>query len=138
MKLTEVVQGPQTSEETVQFLLDFSRKTGKDPVWVKKEIEGFIANRILRAVANEALYLVEEGVATPEEIDIAAEKGLNYPMGPFKLMDLTGVDLSYFNLKRVYDETGEKRAGFDLLKKKYEANEWGRKTGKGWYEYPKK
>lgn len=135
MKLTEVVQGPQTTVETVQCLMDFSRKVGKDPIWVKKEIEGFIANRILRAVANEALYLVEEGVATPQEIDTAAEEGLNYPMGPFKLMDLTGVDLSYFNLKRVYDETGEKKPGFDLLEAKYNAKEWGRKTGKGWYEY---
>lgn len=135
MKLTEVVQGPHTSNETVELLLDFSRKIGKDPIWVKKEIEGFIANRILRAVSNEALYLVEEGVATPEEIDIAAQEGLNYPMGPFRLMDLTGIDLSFFNLKRVYEETGEKRPGYELLEEKYEAKEWGRKTGKGWYQY---
>lgn len=138
MKLVEVVQGPHTSEETVQVLLDFARATGKDPIWVRKEIDGFIANRILRAVSNEALYLLEEGIATAQEIDTAAEKGLNYPMGPFRLMDLTGVDLSYLNMKRKLDETGVKSIGMDILKEKYEKKEWGRKTGKGWYDYTKK
>lgn len=135
MKLIEVVQGKHTSEETVKTLLDFSIKTGKDPVWLKKEIEGFIANRILRAVTNEALYLLEEGIASPEDIDTAVEKGLNYPMGPFKLMDFTGLDSCYLVAKAMLEETGFRKPGIDLLKEKYESKEWGRKTGKGWYEY---
>lgn len=138
MKLVEVVKGPHTSMHTVETLLNFAKKVGKEPVLVKKEIEGFIANRLLRSVANEALFLLENEVATPEEIDIAAEKGLNYPLGPFKLMDLTGVDLTFLNLKRVYYETGKKNPGYDLLEKKYIAKEWGRKTGKGWYIYDNK
>lgn len=135
MKLNEVVQGPHTSKETVDALMEFARRTGKDPVWVRREIDGFIANRIVRAVKNEACYLLEEGIATAQEIDTAVEKGLNYPMGPFRLMDLTGIDLSYLASKRVQDETGVKQPGFDAIKAKYEAGEWGRKTGKGWYDY---
>lgn len=137
MKLTEVVQGPHTDKETVEALLAFSRNTGKDPVWVRKEIDGFIANRILRAVTNEALFLLENGVATVEEIDTAAEKGLNYPMGPFRLQDLTGIDLAYLASKKVADETGYKKPGYGLLEAKYKAHEYGRKSGKGWYDYSK-
>lgn len=135
MKLTEVVQGQHTSEETVQTLMQFSKKTGKKPVLVKKEIDGFIVNRILRAVTNEALYLLEEGIATLEDIDTAAENGLNYPMGPFRLMDLTGVDNCYRVAKTMLDETGFRKPGIDLLEEKYKNKEWGKKTGKGWYEY---
>lgn len=135
MKLTEVVQGPHTSDETVQTLIEFSKKTGKKPVLVKKEIDGFIANRILRAVTNEALYLLEEGIASPEDIDTAAENGLNYPMGPFRLMDLTGIDTGYLVAKLLLEETGFRKPGLDLLEEKYKKKEWGRKTGKGWYTY---
>ena len=135
MKLNEVVQGPHTSKETVDALMEFARRTGKDPVWVRREIDGFIGNRIVRAVKNEACYLLEEGIATAQEIDTAAEKGLTYPMGPFRLLDPTGTDLSYLASKRVQDETGVKQPGFDAIKAKYEAGEWGRKTGKGWYDY---
>ena len=124
-----------STPKTIDALMDFSRKTGKDPIWVRKEIDGFIANRFVRVIKNEACYLLEEGIATAQEIDTALEKGLNYPMGPFRLMDLTGVDLSYLASKRVYEETGVKQPGFDALKAKYEAGEWGRKTGKGWYDY---
>jgi 3-hydroxybutyryl-CoA dehydrogenase len=135
MQLTEVVQGPHTSPETVEALMDFSRKTGKSPIHIKKEIDGFVANRILRAVRNEAYYLVEQGVATAQEIDIAVEKGLNYPMGPFRLQDLTGLDLALQIAQNIYDETGRKPVGYDLIKKKVEAGELGRKSGTGWYEY---
>lgn len=137
MKLTEVVQGEHTSKETVDVLMEFSRKTGKDPIWVKKEIDGFIANRILRAISFEAFSLLEKGIASPEDIDTAVEKGLNHPMGPFRLQDLTGVDLSYLSAQRILDETGVKRPGYDILKSKYEAGEYGKKVGKGWYEYKK-
>lgn len=138
MKLTEVVQGEHTSKETVDVLMDFSRKTGKDPIWVKKEIDGFIANRIIRVIRAEAYYLLDEGIASPEDIDKAVEKGLNHPMGPFRLQDLTGIDLGYLTAKRVLDETGVKGPGYDILKEKYEAGELGKKVGKGWYDYTKK
>lgn len=135
MELTEIVQGEHTAKETVDALMHFSAQTGKAPVWVRKEIDGFIANRIVRVVNNEARYLLEEGIATAPEIDTAIEKGLNYPMGPFRLMDLMGVDLTYLAAKRTFEETGVKSPGYDLIKAKYDAGEWGKKTGKGWYEY---
>ena len=138
MKLTEIVQGPHTSDETVQKLIEFSKNTGKKPVWVRKEIDGFIANRILRAITNEALYLLEEGIATPEDIDTAVENGLNHPMGPFKLMDFSGLDTCYLVAKNMLEETGFKKPGIDLLEEKYKNKEWGRKTGKGWYDYSNK
>jgi len=135
MKLTEIVQGPYTSKETVDALMEFAKKSGKQPVWLRKEIDGFIANRIVRAVTNEALYILSEEIATPQEIDTAVEKGLNYPMGPFRLQDLTGIDLAYIAAKQVADETGHKKPGFDMLEQKFVSGEYGRKTGKGWYEY---
>ncbi|MDR1765959.1 MAG: 3-hydroxyacyl-CoA dehydrogenase family protein [Lachnospiraceae bacterium] len=138
MKLIEVVQGPHTSEETAQTLLAFGKANGKTPIWVKKEIDGFIANRLLRAITNEACWLAEEGYASPQDIDTAAENGLNYPMGPFRLLDFTGLDISYLSRKRQFEETGVKSPGFALFEEKYKAGELGRKTGKGFYEYPKK
>lgn len=138
MKLTEVVQGPHTSMETVDLLMQFSKKTGKSPVWVKKEIDGFLANRILRAISMEAFYLLENDIASFEDIDTAVEKGLNHPMGPFRLQDLTGIDLAYHTMERTLDETGVKRPGYDIIKDKYAKGEYGRKAGKGWYDYNKK
>ncbi|MDR1874539.1 MAG: 3-hydroxyacyl-CoA dehydrogenase family protein [Synergistaceae bacterium] len=137
MKLVEVVQGPHTSEETVRLLMEFATSTGKSPVWVRQEIDGFLANRILRAVNFEAFSLLEKGIASFQDIDIAVENGLGYPMGPFRLQDLTGIDLAYHTAMRILNDTGVKRPGFDIIRQKYEAGEWGRKSGKGFYEYPK-
>ncbi|MDR1874099.1 MAG: 3-hydroxyacyl-CoA dehydrogenase family protein, partial [Synergistaceae bacterium] len=136
-KLVEVVQGPHTSEETVRLLMEFAASTGKSPVWVRQEIDGFLANRILRAVNFEAFSMLEKGIASFQDIDIAVENGLGYPMGPFRLQDLTGIDLAYHTAMRILNETGVKRPGFDIIRQKYEAGEWGRKSGKGFYEYPK-
>ena len=138
MKLVEVVQGEHTADETVQAIVDFAIKTGKTPIRVKNEIDGFVVNRILRAIRDEAFYLIEQDICTPEDLDIGVELGLGHPMGPFRLLDLTGLDLNYLSSERRYQETGVKPAGYDIVKAKYEAHEWGRKTGKGFYEYETK
>lgn len=135
MKLVEVVKGEHTSMSTVERLMDFARDTGKDPVFVMKEHDGFLANSVLRAVTREAWALYEEGVASYQDIDTAVEKGLNYPMGPFRLMDLTGVDLAYHAAKRRQEETGVPANGFATLEKMYNEKKWGRKTGQGFYKY---
>ncbi len=137
MKLVELVKGPHTSDETIQTAQAFAVNTGKSPIVLNKEIPGFVVNRINAAVVHEALSLLEQGIATVEDIDTACEKGLNYPMGPFRLMDLTGIDVNYY--VRV-DRYAESKDPFDapnpLVIEKFKKGEFGRKTGKGWYEYP--
>lgn len=136
MDLVEIVRGEHVSEETVKRLKDFAKAIGKTAIIVNKEIEGFIVNRILKAVADEAFYLLDHGIASYEDIDIAAEKGLNYPLGPFRLMDLTGLDITYRNRLRIYETTRqEKDRPSDELRQRFEQGEFGRKTGKGWYNY---
>jgi 3-hydroxybutyryl-CoA dehydrogenase len=136
MELVEVVQGPHTSDDTAETLLDFARRTGKTPIRLRKEIFGFVANRLLHALANEAMYLYEHGYASFEEIDLAAEKALGHPMGPFRLMDLTGIDVAYFVRQQKYQETGreEDRPSRSIVER-YERGDHGRKTGRGWYDY---
>ena len=137
MKLTEIVVGPHTSERTVQILEEFSKVIGKTSVRVNKEVDGFVVNRILRALKEEAFWLAENGVSTPEMIDIAVELGLNHPLGPFRLTDMSGIDITYYQADKRYKETGVKPKGYDLVREKFEANELGRKTGKGFYDYTK-
>ena len=135
MRLTEIVSGPHTSENTVKTLEAFSRAIGKTPVHVTKEVDGFVVNRLLRVFKEEAFWLVENGVCSPQMIDTAVELGLNHPMGPFKLTDMSGIDITYYQAKKRYEETGEKPKGFDMIRKKFEANELGRKTDRGFYDY---
>lgn len=135
MKLVEVVQGDHTSEETAQALMEFSRKTGKTPIHITKECEGFVVNRAFGALKKECLRIVEEGICTPQEVDLGLELGLNYPMGVFRLNDLTGIDLYFHMLEQWFKESGEKPAGYDMYKSMVEKGELGRKTGKGFYEY---
>ena len=136
MKLVEVVRNPQTSDETAESLRAFVTACGKSVIVLNKEIDGFVANRIQRAVLDEAMFLVEGGYVTPQEVDTAAEKGLNYPLGPFRLMDLTGIDISYLSRLRRYEATGDpKEKPPAFLEEKYKKGELGRKTGKGWYDY---
>ncbi|MCI1953170.1 MAG: 3-hydroxyacyl-CoA dehydrogenase family protein [Clostridiales bacterium] len=136
MKLVEIVRGPHTSENTIQTAKAFAASTGKSPIIINKEIPGFVANRINAAVTHEACSLLEKGIASVEDIDTACEKGLNYPMGPFKLMDLTGIDVNYYVRRDRYAESGDE---YDkpspLVIEKFKKGEFGRKTGKGWYDY---
>lgn len=135
MKLVEVVKGEHVAEETAKALYDFAANTGKTPILLQKEIEGFVVNRILQAINTEARWLVENGYCTYKEVDIACEGGLSHPMGPFKLNDLTGIDLAFDILSRTYEKTGEKPAGYDLIKEFYDKGWYGKKTGRGFYEY---
>lgn len=137
MKLTEVVRGDHTSDETIKAMYDFSVATGKTPVIVNKEIDGFVVNRILAAIYQEARSLVEQGYCTYEDLDIACENGLGHPMGPFRLNDLTGIDLTYDIMKRGYDRTGVKPVGFDQIKELYDKGYYGKKSGRGYYDYTK-
>lgn len=136
MDLIEVVKGEHTSEETAQLSMDLAKSLNKTPIRINKEILGFVTNRILTAIFDEALYLYENGYASLEEIDIACKKGLNHPIGPFELLDLTGIDLNYHIKEYIYSETqDEKDRPAKSLKEKYENKEWGKKTGVGFYKY---
>ena len=136
MKCVEVVRGPQTSDETVDTSVALVERLGKVPVVLNREIPGFVANRILGAVRDEAIYLLENGVASVTDIDTACRTALGYPMGPFELMDLTGIDIGYLTKQDRFAQSGDPR---DRPSRSVEAlverGELGRKTGKGWYSY---
>lgn len=136
MELVEVVQGPHTSEKTAKITVELTRKMNKTPILLEKEISGFVANRILAKIMDEAFYLLENGIASPEEIDLACTKALNHPIGPFALVDLTGIDVHYYVRMQRYEESGDESAKpAKIIAEKFEKGEWGRKTGKGFYIY---
>ena len=139
MRLVEVISGMLTSEETAATALDLAKKMGKTPVAVKKDSPGFIVNRIMLPHMLEAIKIVEEGIASIEDVDIAVKNGLNYPMGPFELMDMSGIDIAYFVCEYFFKELNNelKWVSPTLLKNKIRANKLGRKTGGGWYDYSK-
>lgn len=138
MKCVEVVQGPHTSDDTTDLTMDLARRLNKEPVKLKKEIYGFLVNRILSAINNEALYLLDTGVASAEDIDKAVVNALGHPLGPFRLQDLTGIDLSYHIMMERYNETGDPaEKPSPTIVEKYVKGEWGQKTGKGFYDYGK-
>lgn len=136
MKLVEVVRGAETSDETVEATLELARRMGKTPVRVNKELPGFLVNRILRAISNEAYALLEAGVASFDDIDRACELGLNHPMGPFRLGDFSGLDIGYYARMEKYRASGDpddKPA--EALATRVERGDLGRKTGRGFYDY---
>ena len=138
MKLIEIIRGLKTSDETVELVKQVSIKLGKEPVLVKKDTPGFIVNRILSQALNEAVYLVAEGIATPEDVDKACELGLNWPMGPLKLLDYIGIDTDLFITEVMVKETGDpKFRPSNLLKQMVRANLLGKKTGRGFYDWTK-
>ena len=139
MKLVEVIRGLRTGDETVATTMELSKKLGKEPVEVKVDVPGFLANRLMIAVAIEAIKLYEQGIASKEDVDKAAKLGLNYPMGPFELMDLTGIDINYHVMDYFHQEL-PKELKWDpplTIKNMVKAGLLGRKTGAGWYSYSK-
>jgi len=138
MELVEIVRGPQTSDASVGRALAAAKAMGRVPVLINKEIDGFIVNRILHAASQEAYRLLDADVASFEDIDIAVERGLNWPMGPFRLGDFSGLDVTYNARMHMYRTTGDERyRPSPQLEAKVKAGKLGRKTGEGWYMYPK-
>ena len=138
MKLVEVIRGMDTSDETFETITKLSRKLEKEPVEVS-EGPGFVVNRILIPMINEACCLVQEGIASPADIDTAMKLGANHPMGPLALGDLIGLDVCLAIMDTMYSETNDpKFRACTLLRKMVRAKKLGKKTGIGFYDYTAK
>lgn len=138
MKLVEVIRGLNTSDETFQTIYDLSSAIGKEPIEVK-EGPGFVVNRILIPMINEAIMVLEEGLASAEDIDKAMKLGCNHPMGPLALADLIGLDTCLHIMDTFYEETGDsKYRASRLLRQMVRGGKLGRKSGEGFFVYNKK
>jgi 3-hydroxybutyryl-CoA dehydrogenase len=135
MKLLEVVRALETDEDTLNTAVEVGRRMGKEVV-VIKESPGFITSRINAMIGNEAFYMLQEGIASPADIDKALKLGLNHPMGPFELVDLVGLDTRLNILEYLHKSLGEKYRPAPLLVQYVKAGRLGRKSGRGVYEYP--
>ncbi|RJP50082.1 MAG: 3-hydroxybutyryl-CoA dehydrogenase [Anaerolineaceae bacterium] len=135
MKLVEVIRGLGTSDETTQTIVDVCKWMGKEPVEAN-DSPGFISNRILCPMINEAVFALQEGVGTPEAIDQVMKLGMNHPMGPLTLADLIGLDVVLFVMEVLQRDLGEdKYRPAYLLRKMVDAGHLGRKSGRGFYSY---
>jgi 3-hydroxybutyryl-CoA dehydrogenase len=135
MKLLEIVRALETDDETLAAAVDVGKHMGKEVV-VIKESPGFITSRINALIGNEAFYMLQEGVASAEDIDKAIKLGLNHPMGPFEMVDLVGLDTRLHILEYLHKTLGEKFRPAPLLEQYVKAGRLGRKAGRGVYAYP--
>lgn len=135
MKLLEVIRGLATSDETAAVAVEVGRKMGKEPIEAK-DSPGFISNRILCPMINEAIFALQEGIGTPEAIDNVMRLGMNHPMGPLTLADMVGLDVVLFVMEVLHRDMGEdKYRPAPLLRKMVDAGYLGRKSGRGFYTY---
>jgi 3-hydroxybutyryl-CoA dehydrogenase len=135
MKLVEIVRGLQTSDETLREVHELAERLGKEPVQVN-DSPGFVSNRILMPMINEAVYCVMEGAAGPDGVDAVMKLGMNHPMGPLELADLIGLDTCLHIMEVLHEGFGDTKYRPCPLLKRYVAAGWlGRKSGKGFYEY---
>lgn len=138
MKMLEVIPGLLTSPETISVSRNLGLNVGKSPIVLKKDTPSFVANRLLQVVINESIRFVEEGIATVEDIDNICKMGFNWPMGPFEVADLAGLDLWLSTMEYVYTRLGDARYKPPvLLAKMVKSGMLGRKSNKGFYDYTK-
>ena len=137
MTLVELIRGLATSDETFNFIFELSKKINKYPVYVK-DFPGFISNRVLQVMINEAIYCVHEGISSIEGIDEIMKRGMNHPMGPLELADFIGLDTVYNILNIMYEGFGQEKYKPCPLLKQYVTMGWlGKKAGRGFYNYNK-
>lgn len=135
MKLVEIIRGLKTSDETTKIIIELTENLGKTPIGVE-EAPGFVVNRILIPMINEAIGILSDGVAKAEEIDLAMTNGANHPMGPLALGDLIGLDICLAIMQQLHSEYGDdKYRPHQLLKKMVRGGKLGRKTSEGFYKY---
>jgi 3-hydroxybutyryl-CoA dehydrogenase len=135
MKLVEIARGLQTADETYSAVHELAERLGKEPVEVN-DFPGFVSNRVLMPMINEAVYCVMEGVAGPEEVDVVMKLGMNHPIGPLALADLIGLDTCLHIMEVLHEGFGDtKYRPCPLLKRYVAAGQLGRKSGRGFYEY---